>query len=805
MGLASALNTALTGMNAAETTIDVVGNNLANSNTVGFKASTASFATQFLQTQSLGSSPTTNSGGVNPRQVGLGTMVADITPNFTQGTIQISSSSTDLAIQGDGFFIVRGTAGEHLYTRNGVLKMNASNELTTITGNRVLGYGVNPNFEIDGASGLVPLTIPLGSKSVAQATRNVYLQGALSPTGDVADQGQIIETEQLTDGLYEQPLLASMTAQQSDPPNLEGAASGVDPAGAHLSAGTYIYRLVTVDAASGTESMYETLSVSIDGSATENAVDITSLSESTGSVRKLYRTDVGGDVTTFKLLNTFAAGDAATYTDTTQTLASAAMDTDTINGEYTYYVTYFDDAGHETVPSAPITVQVTEGRVALDDIPVPAGDWTGMRLYRNLSTPEGKNNFYRVADLDTTETSYVDSMTDNTLEDTGTPLDFYGVNVKANQTSTLAVNALRRVGDSYENTFTEGTFQFTGSKGGRTLSTKSMTITATTTLREVLDFMAESMGIVSPPGADPDHPIPPDASGANPGFEVNTEGRIRFIGNGGTENAVGIELSGMKMITSVGTETVGLQFTTDQEAIGTGAATDMVVYDSLGESISVRLTAVLESRSSTSTTYRWFADSSQNISTSNNYDISCGTGLITFDGDGNYITATNTEVLVYRDGESAANSPLTFNFDFSQISGLATETSSIAVSRQDGSGTGTLSSYIIGNDGTITGVFSNGATRTLGQVVLARFANAPGLEQQGENLYSEGVNSGEAVIGTPGTQGIGEIIPGAQELSNTDIGSNLVDLILASTMYRGNTRVVTTVQEMLDELLALRR
>ena len=103
MGLASALSTALTGLTAAETTIDVVGNNLANSNTVGFKASTANFATQFLQTQSLGSSPTDGSGGTNPRQIGLGTMVADITPNFNQGTIEISSNPMDMAIQGEGF------------------------------------------------------------------------------------------------------------------------------------------------------------------------------------------------------------------------------------------------------------------------------------------------------------------------------------------------------------------------------------------------------------------------------------------------------------------------------------------------------------------------------------------------------------------------------------------------------------------------------------------------------------------------------------------------------------------------------
>ena len=138
MGLASALSTALTGLTAAETTIDVVGNNLANTNTVGFKASQAAFATQFLQTRSLGAAPTSNSGGSNPRQVGLGTMVASITPDFSQGTIEISSSPTDLAIQGQGFFIVQATSGESLYTRNGIFKLNSESQLVTITGNRLL-------------------------------------------------------------------------------------------------------------------------------------------------------------------------------------------------------------------------------------------------------------------------------------------------------------------------------------------------------------------------------------------------------------------------------------------------------------------------------------------------------------------------------------------------------------------------------------------------------------------------------------------------------------------------------------------
>src|ERR1043165_10119069 len=112
MGLASALTTALTGMQGAETQVDVVGNNLANSQTVGFKASEAVFATQFLQTQSLGSGPSATDGGTNPRQTGLGARIAALSPDFTQGTIEISSNPSDLAIQGDGFFMVKNAEGE---------------------------------------------------------------------------------------------------------------------------------------------------------------------------------------------------------------------------------------------------------------------------------------------------------------------------------------------------------------------------------------------------------------------------------------------------------------------------------------------------------------------------------------------------------------------------------------------------------------------------------------------------------------------------------------------------------------------
>ena len=88
---------------------------------------------------------------------------------------------------------------------------------------------------------------------------------------------------------------------------------------------------------------------------------------------------------------------------------------------------------------------------------------------------------------------------------------------------------------------------------------------------------------------------------------------------------------------------------------------------------------------------------------------------------------------------------------------------------------------------------------------MARFANNSGLQQVGDSLFDVGVNSGDPILGAPGEEGIGSLTAGAVELSNTDIGQNLIELILASTQYRGGARVISAAQELLDELMALRR
>ncbi len=823
MGLQSALSTALTGMTAAETTIDVTGNNVANANTVGFKESHVNFATQFLQTQSIGSAPTDTSGGTNPRQVGLGAKVSEITPKFTQGTIQISSNPLDLAIQGDGFFIVEGSQGEHLYTRNGQFKTNANNEIVTITGQRVLGYTVDSNFAIQ-PTGLSPLQIPLGAAAVAQATENVQMKGALNPDlNDVGTTPEIIQSGVLSDGTKAVPNNTATLTAQGRPLNSTLLAQG---AGAgSIDTGTYSYRITYSDAF-GNESPASDLTAPLfiaGPSPANKSIDLSNIpSPPAGSgytKMNIYRADTTSSVPANNdYRQVFSGALATTYNDTASDasiVGAPALDDQGLgNGAYSYYVTFYNSTSNqESRPTArfgPITADATNTpRVWLQNLPVPDGNPTtggydGIRIYRNLANDQ--TSFHQVAQLDPSAilafganpVSYMDKS-----PDTGTggisskPL----INLDGPEITfgLPLVDVVSRNGSTYTNLFQTGELSFEGTKGGRKLDARTLTITNSTTVQDLLSFMEQSMGVVKT-ASESTFP-----GSVNYGGDIS-DSKLQFTSNMGIENALGVSLSAFKFTPSGGGATTSVQFpfTTTQEATdGHGATADFVVYDSLGSPLNVRMTTVLESIDSTGAKFRWIATSADNVPDTG-YSTVVGTGVITTDGNGKFLSSTNDHIAIQR-GNSPALSPLDFQVDFSQVTGLSQKDNTLSAGSQDGFPAGTLTSFIITETGKIQGVFSNGSSRDLGQLQMARFANNSGLQQVGQNMYTAGVNSGLPVQGDPGSQGMGQITTGAVELSNTDIGQNLIELILASTQYRGGARVITAVQQLLDELLALRR
>jgi flagellar hook protein FlgE len=159
MGLTSVMHTALSGMSAASVAVEVAGNNLANANTDGFKQSVAHFTPQTPATLSLGSA---DGGGRNPVQIGTGVQVAEIASDSSQGALVPGSSPFDLALEGEGLFILRTAGGEQLYTRDGHFRLDGNGGLVNQQGDRVLGFPADGGFNIQ-TGNLQPLRIPVGS------------------------------------------------------------------------------------------------------------------------------------------------------------------------------------------------------------------------------------------------------------------------------------------------------------------------------------------------------------------------------------------------------------------------------------------------------------------------------------------------------------------------------------------------------------------------------------------------------------------------------------------------------------------
>ncbi|GAA3863593.1 flagellar hook protein FlgE [Leifsonia kafniensis] len=142
--------------------------------------------------------------------------------------------------------------------------------------------------------------------------------------------------------------------------------------------------------------------------------------------------------------------------------------------------------------------------------------------------------------------------------------------------------------------------------------------------------------------------------------------------------------------------------------------------------------------------------------------------------------------------------------DLSKVTGFANLTT-IAVNSQNGAKAGTLTGYTISGDGTVLGSFSNGETRTIAQIALVTFANPGGLEKAGGSTYRGSANSGNAVLGAAGAPGFGQLAGGYLEMSNVDLSQEFTNLIVAQRGFQANARIITTSDEVLQELTNLKR
>jgi flagellar hook protein FlgE len=586
MASTTSLFTGLSGLVANSRRLDVIGNNISNVNTTAFKSTRMAFAPSFSRTFSLGSAPGTTSGGTNPAQIGLGVTVASTQRNFNNGPIGGTGVTTDIAIEGDGFFIM-DVAGTQHFTRAGNFLRNPDNDLVSQSGAKVLGFAVNEQFNVEDGN-LVPISIPVGTLTLAEATRNVTFNGNLNAAGSVATVGSIFTGQ----AMFSNPALTTPITAATDLTT------------------TTIY---VSDGLGGSTLMFDPL---------VNPKVIT-----------MAGVEKGGKTIEPR---SFAFSGAS---------VAGAADFGTTFGDF---MTFVEDV-------------------------------------------LGLNNA--------------------------------NIGVNSNLGGSVTLNA----GGQLVIEGNEGVVQELGP--------------------ESIEFT------VSPAGAGSTTPI--------------TLNRSSF-------------------------------------ANGESVRTSFIVYDSLGTPLTVDITLVLQATTASGgTTWQMIAESDD----SDQLSRIVGLSELTFDSDGSLLNSSSQTLNIVR--SNGADSPLTLTMDFDSdayaVSSLSDTGSNLAMVSQDGSPIGTLSNFSIAEDGRIAGSFTNGLTRTIGQVAIAKFTNPEGLVDAGDNLYRSGPNSGAAFITRPREFGTGRLVGSALEQSNVDLSQEFINMILASTGYSAASRVITTTDELITQLLALGR
>jgi flagellar hook protein FlgE len=284
------------------------------------------------------------------------------------------------------------------------------------------------------------------------------------------------------------------------------------------------------------------------------------------------------------------------------------------------------------------------------------------------------------------------------------------------------------------------------------------------------------------------------------------------------------------------TSTTGTDFLLSDPPATSDFSTSMTVFDSLGNSH--LLTTYFTKIGANSWNYNVVAAAADVVTAnyhSGNIDatlgiVKVGSGTLTFGTNGTL--DRESPVIRYDTGTlagTAGTTPGQLQIDFNGAtqdqlivmnygSSVTTDggagldgttqfgsTSALVQQTQDGFAAGSLQAFSVDANGTISGRFSNGQLRALAQVVLARFPDPIGLTRTGKNTFAQSGNSGQPVTGTPDSAGLGRVLSNSLELSNVDLGESFIDMIAAQRGFQANSRVITTSDEILQELVNLKR
>jgi flagellar hook protein FlgE len=319
-------------------------------------------------------------------------------------------------------------------------------------------------------------------------------------------------------------------------------------------------------------------------------------------------------------------------------------------------------------------------------------------------------------------------------------------------------------------------------------------------------------------------------------FEVDDEGyMVDLLGNrvqgygvdgsGQVSNAVGDLLVNTASLAPTATSEIEIDatlnaeteidatpFDLDDPGTTSDFMTAITVYDSLGVDHQLEL---YFKKLADAPTAQWevhVATASSDVTPAGAGDrVLLGTGTLDFNTDGSLAASSLATVNAAWTGAETATIALDFGNPTGAggtgVDGITTFAGESAASyvHQDGNGSGELGGFTITNDGMLTGMYTNGETRTLGQFALARFVATGALERVGNGMFTATHESGDAIVGRPGIGGNGELLAGSLEASNVDLAAEFVNMIAVQRGFQGNSKSITTADEMLSDVVNLKR
>ncbi|EHG8653216.1 flagellar hook protein FlgE [Campylobacter coli] len=836
----------VSGLQAHQVAMDVEGNNISNVNTTGFKYSRADFGTMFSQTVKIATAPTDGRGGSNPLQIGLGVSVSSTTRIHSQGSVQTTDKNTDVAINGDGFFMVSDDGGLTNYlTRSGDFKLDAYGNFVNNAGFVVQGWNINwddqtidssrtpqnifidPGMHIPAAKSTeVAIKANLNSGlNIGTSSRNLYaldsVHGWNTKTQRAEDENDTGTTQFYT---------TSKNAVEVTEKGVDaGSLFNANGQGLNLREGQGIW-------VSYADAKFTTATAGANGVFNENSQTTQQNVIFWGNKDNAVNLDITLNGVNIQNANIRSLDEAIAYINT------FTAPTDTRDGTGVKAVKKADGSGIEFVND---NADGTTDNMKNIDLVVKQTNTAGERF--RVTWNQQNQNFTAATVKANGNSAWITGGTAGLTEErvqiitahkyvySSTPVNIppmYNPDggpgydpANQNNPGTAENNYFQAVQDGLLNTDSR-TFRTTedlrellqrdarygvdyDGSGGFEIDGRDVNEGVKVVVTENGNFA------ISNPNEIPQRPgfVMPGAPGTQDNRTThNMSFNITAYSN--KQGTVSTNDAFTKIFKAFdGVLTVGGQIKESEQLKLSAFSAGLEIYDSLGSKHTLEVQFVKQSTTQDGGN-EWQmiirVPEPAEINTTGEGPTNIIVGTARFNNDGSLANYTPKTINFSPNNGAAPNQQIKLSFGTSGSNdGLVSSNSASTLTGQatDGYTSGNLKPDAIRVDdkGNILGEFTNGKTFAVAKIAMASVANNSGLEEIGGNLFKVTANSGNIVVGEAGTGGRGEMKTSALEMSNVDLSRSLTELIIIQRGYQANSKTISTSDQMLQTLIQLKQ